>query len=336
MFVNPLIKFYLKNNKVYLENHLTHKIFDIDLNVLKIIGSYQDLVNTKDIEALSTIKSLKANSIILNKTSYEKITRNYSHWESYNWWVSLLYYLSTESIDVVDRKSSKDQSKVLKKYLEIEHPSFYKKYKNKKIPLEYQDKIDKVNLTELLLKRRTFRDFKAPIGFNELSNILHYSCKEITALRNLQIKEYKKKPEVLLKSLYSPFEIYLIVNNVSGLRRGIYHLDLEDHSLSILKQGNYGKKIAEISQGQMFIENASVVILISIVFKRYMFRYRQARAYRDGITTAAELAQLLIIYSTYFNIKAFETPALKDTKIQKLLGLEEWEEEVLYLLALGK
>ena len=149
-------------------------------------------------------------------------------------------------------------------------------------------------------------------------------------------KIYKKNPKILLKSLYSPFEIYLIVNNVTGLGKGIYHLDFSDYSLDILRLGNYGKQIAHIAQGQMFIADAPVVFLISSVFKRYMFRYRQARTYRDLFTSTAELAQLIIIYSSYFDIKAFETPALRDIQLQTLLNLNEWEEEILYLLALGK
>ncbi len=121
-----------------------------------------------------------------------------------------------------------------------------------------------------------------------------------------------------------------------GLKPGIYHLDTRDNSLDLIAFGKYGNKMSKIAQGQTFVANASIVVLITGVFKRYMFRYRQSRAYRDILTTAAELAQQIIIYSTYFDVKTFETPALKDTELQKMLGLEDWEEESLYLLALGR
>lgn len=336
MAVNPLIRLFLKNDKIYLENILTLKTFEVDSSILRILNNFPAFSNTKDKAITAVIQSLKENLIILDDRSYRRISNEYLDWEKYDWWISLLYYLSTEDVHVVDKISSKRQSEILKRYIRKEIPSFYKKYKTERIPLKRPDRIKGTNLVELLFKRRTLRNFRGSIKFGELSNILHYSCKEVTALRNLQIKNYKENPKALLKSLYSPFEIYLIVNNVSGLSQGIYHLDLADYSLNVLKIGDYSKRMAEIAQGQMFIADAPVVILISAIFKRYMFRYRQARAYRDILTTAAELAQLIIIYSTYFDIKAFETPALKDTEIQNLLELEAWEEEILYLLALGR
>jgi len=52
--------------------------------------------------------------------------------------------------------------------------------------------------------------------------------------------------------------------------------------------------------------------------------------------TVAQFAHFLILHATRLNIKTFETPALLDTKLSRLLGVDGWREDALYLLGFGK
>jgi SagB-type dehydrogenase family enzyme len=150
------------------------------------------------------------------------------------------------------------------------------------------------------------------------------------------MKQATSSPIVLLDSHFCSNEIYVVSNNVLGLYPGIYHYQPVKHYLSIIREGDYREDLKDLSQGQSFVGRASVALFITAVFERFMFRYRQPRAYRELLISTSELAHHLILAATALGIKTFETPALKDSKVCDLLKISGLKEDVLYFLALGK
>jgi SagB-type dehydrogenase family enzyme len=155
-------------------------------------------------------------------------------------------------------------------------------------------------------------------------------------IRNEQEKKYKKDPKTLLKSLFTPFEIYVVSSRINDVENGIYHYNLKDHSLEEIKKGTFNREMSLIAHGEMFLDNAAFIIIITGVFPRYMFRYRYSRAYKELLMTCSQLAHYIILYATLMEIKTFETPALLDSWLTKLFSLEEGKEDGLYLLGFGK
>jgi hypothetical protein len=87
--------------------------------------------------------------------------------------------------------------------------------------------------------------------------------------------------------------------------------------------------------GQQRPGGAACAFAISAVFERYMFRYRHARAYRTLLVNVSELAQKYIMLATNFGLSTFMTPLFFDEVASELLGVDEYEEAVLELVAVG-
>lgn len=353
LVLNPFIRILLDQNGeecFILENLESKKTFQVSSKVLKILNfcckprTFEEI--KKFIAENLTLKIKKPDevldqlinsSILISKSKYQDKLKKYDIWLKYDWWMPLHYFLSTENIQVSDKTDPKSQIRILNKYLNNRLPQFYKTYYHaKKIDLPKPGLLHKGSLLEVIMRRRTSRSFAFPIDVQQLSTILYYGCEELKAVREFQRTNYKNNPIVLLQSLFTPFEVYVVANKTESLDEGIYHYNIELHSLELLKNGDYRKKMMDIAQGQTFLFDAATIILISAVFERFMFRYRQPRAYRELLTTASELAHLLILYATTLGVKTFETPALKDSQLSDLLGIDGWSEEALYLLALGK
>jgi SagB-type dehydrogenase family enzyme len=122
---------------------------------------------------------------------------------------------------------------------------------------------------------------------------------------------------------------------VDGLRRGLYHYAPERHELDIMGRGNYSPRMEEYCAGQWWVGTASAVFLMTAVLERTMWRYGSARALRTIYMEAGHLCQTFCLTATALHLAPFCTAALKDTTIERDLGLDGISESVLYASAVG-
>lgn len=66
-----------------------------------------------------------------------------------------------------------------------------------------------------------------------------------------------------------------------------------------------------------------------------MWKYRSPRAYRIVTLDAGHLCQTFCLTATFLGLAPFCTAALKDTLIEKDLGLDGITESVLYVAGVG-
>jgi SagB-type dehydrogenase family enzyme len=71
------------------------------------------------------------------------------------------------------------------------------------------------------------------------------------------------------------------------------------------------------------------------VFPRTMWKYQHARAYRVVLLDAGHLCQTFCLVATWLGLAPFCTAALKDTLIEKDLGVDGIRESVLYIAGVG-
>jgi len=71
------------------------------------------------------------------------------------------------------------------------------------------------------------------------------------------------------------------------------------------------------------------------VFARTMWKYRNPRAYRVVLLDAGHLGQTFCLTATRLGLAAFGTAALRDSLIEKDLGIDGVSESVLYVLGVG-
>ncbi len=271
----------------------------------------------------------------------EKDLFSANEWVEMGWFYPLHLYSEIRDQDFIDKKVKNKIEKVIpeiKKYIKKgDFPGFFKIYKNFEIVrLPSPTKLPCISLEKVMLDRRTCRSFAgAPVSVEDLSNILNIGCKQALRIRRYAEEKFNENPHLLTYSLFTPFEVYLVVLNVEGLEKGVYHYNMKNNELEIIKNGDYTNQIYDISRKQ-FVDKSSFVVLISAVYTRYMWRYRHPRAYINLLTDAGRLAHKFILSATSLNLKNFLTPAIKESSCDKLLGLDGWKEGSLYLVAIGK
>jgi hypothetical protein len=109
---------------------------------------------------------------------------------------------------------------------------------------------------------------------------------------------------------------------------------MRDRSLEVVRLGEVDAAIQNLAIGQRAAP-ASVVILITCVFDRHSWRYRQPRAFRALMVNCARLAHSFILVATTMGFRTFLTPAIQDSVAAGLLGTRDYEEDCLYLVSIG-
>ena len=76
-------------------------------------------------------------------------------------------------------------------------------------------------------------------------------------------------------------ETYVIVSKVEGLEPGLYHYQVKDSSLVLLKAGDFDQTIHNISNDQESVGSSPITIIIATKFDRVTKKYAD-RGYRWG------------------------------------------------------
>lgn len=186
-----------------------------------------------------------------------------------------------------------------------------------------------------LLERRTWRNFSpAAIDLETLSTLLHLTW---------GIQRWGTVPgqgKVAMKTSPSggarhSIEAYVIALNVKGLKPGAYHYETPGHTLVDLRQRVDETLVASVLAGQDYFARSAVVIVMSAVFARAMWRYPYNRAYRSILTEAGHLAQTFCLLATRMELAPYCTMAFSERRAESLLGLDAATESAIYVVGAG-
>lgn len=185
-----------------------------------------------------------------------------------------------------------------------------------------------LTVEKAIAKRRSQRDFTGEVmSLAELSHILYYSS-------GVTDKREGLRAAPSAGATY-PIEVYVIVNNVESLARGIYHYIIESHELELLREGDFRNEMSRAALQERMFKQANVIVALSAVFQRTQRRYRE-RAQRYINFEAGHIAQNTYLAATSLGLGACAIGAFYDDQFNRLLGLDGKNESVLYLLAVGK
>lgn len=186
-------------------------------------------------------------------------------------------------------------------------------------------------LIDLLISRRSVRDFSGKsINLGELSSILFYSA-GITYIEN-------KNWDVALRAYPSagaryPLEIYVLINNVKGIKEGIYHYNVKEHSLELLRKGDFISTIQNIAS-QDLLKKANIVMVISAVLDRTRIKYGD-RGYRFPFIESGHMSQNFYLVSQALGLGCCTIGGFIDNEINDLLDFADTSEKTIYLTAIG-
>jgi SagB-type dehydrogenase family enzyme len=215
-------------------------------------------------------------------------------------------------------------------------PALYKSYpaKTKTRLVRPEGYASEANAT--LSRVRNCRDYSGrPISREALSEILFLAWGE-------QGKIHPKPWGTLLeKTSYSggnrhPVEVYPIVVNVEGLASGLYHYNVRDHALEILKRGNFGAVARRIGNRQEWIKGAAVHFLMTAVWDRTMFKYRHEYVSRTIFCDVGHLSQSMYVAAAGLGLGACTTYAMNHSPAEEFLGVDGLDESCLSLSMVGR
>ncbi|MCX7641048.1 MAG: SagB/ThcOx family dehydrogenase [Elusimicrobiales bacterium] len=128
-----------------------------------------------------------------------------------------------------------------------------------------------------------------------------------------------------------PMKIYVVVGNVKGLEQGIYEYDEENHSVKLLKKGDFRSDLAISSYKQMFVADSSFIIIVSANYFKITLRYGE-RGYRYTYMEAGHIGQNIHLIASSLELGTVMIGAFDGDKVKKILDIEN---EVLYIIPVG-
>lgn len=209
-------------------------------------------------------------------------------------------------------------------------PPKYKVYPDKpKIKLP-QPIFRGISVEEAILRRRSIREYSdEPLKLFEVSHIL-FSAQGITGEED----RFYLRAAPSAGALY-PIEIYPIVHNVDGLEKGIYHYNVKEHSLELIKKGDFRRDIYVAGLYQESLLEAAMVIVYSAVFRRTTYKYGE-RGYRYVYIEAGHIAQNVALQCVSLGVSSCVIGAFFDDMVDKLLELDTKEEGSVYIQTIGR
>lgn len=210
-------------------------------------------------------------------------------------------------------------------------PPLYKTYSDApRIALPPPDDRPGLALETVIQQRRSVRHFiDEPLTLAELSRLL--SC---TGGINAERFGVKLRAAPSAGALY-PIETYLAIHRVAEIRPGVYHYNVADHALSLLRDADVRRETVRQGLMQEFLGTCSAVVYFTIILQRLRWRY-QERAYRYALLEAGHLAQNLYLAATSLGMGVCAVGAFLDGDVNAMLGVDGEQEAAVYMLAIGK
>lgn len=185
------------------------------------------------------------------------------------------------------------------------------------------------DLWQVLESRRSVRAYtEEPLTRQQISQLL-WATQGITA----EVSGTGLRTAPSAGALY-PIETYLCINDVKGLDSGLYHYDIKNHGLDVLKEGDFSRDMKRGALDQQMAQQAAVVFIWSAVFQRSKWKYLQ-RAYRYILLDAGHVAQNLALAAEGMGLGSCQIGALYDDQMNRLLELDGSSESVIYLSSVG-
>lgn len=132
-----------------------------------------------------------------------------------------------------------------------------------------------------------------------------------------------------------PIEVYLMALRVKGLAPGLYHYQPTSHALKRISSKATPRKARAYCADQPYAAHSAALFIMTAVFARTMWKYQHPRAYRVVLLDAGHLGQTFCLTATRMGLAPFSTAALKDTLIERDLGIDGISESVVYVTGCG-
>ncbi len=189
-----------------------------------------------------------------------------------------------------------------------------------KLPDPVKD--SKFSVERAINERRSIRTYKdAPLTLKEVSQLLWASQGTVASGR-------RAAPSA---GATYPLEIFFVAGNVEGLKQGLYRYKNKEHSLELIREGDFRKPVSDRALRQDMILKAPATIVVSAVFERTKARYG-TRAERYVHMEAGHVGENIMLQATALGLGTVPVGAFIDSEVKSVLGIKE---DPLYLFPVG-
>ena len=129
-------------------------------------------------------------------------------------------------------------------------------------------------------------------------------------------------------------EGFLHVQNVNGLKAGVYAYHPAEHALGFVNPLP-DEPLGQLLCGQHFINDLPVGLFITSRFDKLWWKYEHSRAYRMAYVEAGHISQTFQLVATSLGMNTWLTGALSDDQVEALLELEGSAEQPLFFVGCG-
>jgi SagB-type dehydrogenase family enzyme len=186
-----------------------------------------------------------------------------------------------------------------------------------------------ISLEEAIARRRSVRDFTPEsISQSQLSQIL-WAAQGISDTSG----QYRTVPSA---GATYPLEIFVVCdgNGVDGIDGGVYHYNINSHSLTLQFKGDVRQELAQAALGQEFIYEAPVDIIICALYERATGIYG-SRGERYVYMEVGHAGQNIYLQATALGLATVAVGAFGDEEVREVLRLDE-HYKPLYIMPVGK
>ena len=177
------------------------------------------------------------------------------------------------------------------------------------------------SLEECIAKRRSIRSYKKNIELapEQISSLL-WAAQGITD----KARGFRSAPSA---GATYPLELFIIKKD------GYYRYIPESHAIKLIKKKDLRKSLAKAALNQMFIADASVVIVITAVFERTTSRYGN-RGYQYVNNEVGHCSQNLHLEAVALGLGSVPIGAFDEEQVKQILELKD--EFPLYIVPVGE
>jgi SagB-type dehydrogenase family enzyme len=221
---------------------------------------------------------------------------------------------------------------VLQRMQELSESLAYEQYPEIELPTTLAPL--RLTLAEAITTRVTARALEScALSLEELATLLHYAYGVTrTNIGTVFPRPFRTVPSG--GALY-PLELFVHSAHVRDLEPGLYHYSPTRNNLCLLHYGSLAHRICEAVVQSELLVNASLVLFITAMFERSVFKYGN-RGYRFVLLEAGHVAQNVNLVANALGLGCVNVGGYFDREVDELLGLDGVTHSTIYLAGVGR
>ena len=234
-------------------------------------------------------------------------------------------------------KSAFEHCGVTDKSMGIKPPPMVKEYDKNAIlitlPKPNKKVLAKDNIFDCIEERKTYRKYSDnTLSIDELSYLLWATqgVRKINKEKNITYRNVPSGGE------RNPFETYLVIDKVKGIKKGIYRYLPLSHELAFLfEDKEISNKLIAFSNGQPQVGSNAVCFIWSTIPYRTEWKYT-TESMKTIAVEAGHICQNLYLACTSINCGTNAIGSYNQKEMDNLLKLDGIDEFTVYLAPVGK